>query len=181
MGMNPYLNLPKRAFWKTGVAQENPYAIESIYKKKFDIPLNAKVATAGSCFAQHISQYLKKSGYNVLDVEPPPPELPESLHKKFGFAMYSARYGNIYTVRQLLQLAQEVAGYRTPLNSIWEKNGKFYDALRPAIEPEGFNSEEEVLERRQFHIARVKELFETSFMAFIIFVVFTFTTAPSVL
>lgn len=161
MGKNPYSDLPKSAFWRTGVAQENPYAIEGIYKKKFKIRPNAKIATAGSCFAQHISRHLKKNGYNVLDVEPPPPGLPKNLHQNFGFSMYSARYGNIYTVRQLLQLAQEVSGEWTPQNYIWEKNGKFYDALRPAVEPEGLDSPEEVAELRKYHISRVKELFES--------------------
>ena len=160
MGKNPYSGLPKSAFWKTGVTQENPYAIEGIYQKKFDIPANTKIATAGSCFAQHISRHLKKNGYNVLDVEPPPPGLPENLYQKFGFSLYSARYGNIYTVRQLLQLTQEVAGEWTPQNYIWEKNGKFYDALRPTVEPKGLNSPDEVQEHREFHISRVKELFE---------------------
>ena len=60
--------------------------------------------------------------------------------------MYSARYGNIYTVRQLLQLAQEVAGNWTPKNYIWEKNGRFFDALRPGIEPNGFNSRNKVIQ-----------------------------------
>ena len=161
MGKNPYSDLPKSAFWKTGVARENPYAIEGIYKKKFKISPKAKIATAGSCFAQHISRHLKKNGYNVLDVEPPPSGLPENLHTKFGFSMYSARYGNIYTVRQLLQLAQEVAGEWNPENYIWKKSGKFYDALRPAVEPEGLDSPEEVLEHRKFHISRVKDLFES--------------------
>ena len=161
MGQNPYSDLPKSAFWKTGVAQENPYAIEGIYKKKFKIPPKAKIATAGSCFAQHISRHLKKNGYDVLDVEPPPPGLPDNLHTKFGFSMYSARYGNIYTVRQLLQLAQEVVGEWTPQNYIWEKDGKFYDALRPAVEPEGLDSPDEVAEHRQYHVSRVKELFES--------------------
>ena len=160
MGNNPYSDLPKSAFWKTGVAQENPYAIEGIYKKKFNIPANAKIATAGSCFAQHISRHLRKNGYTVLDVEPPPPGLPENLHQNFGYSMYSARYGNIYTVRQLLQLAQEVAGEWSPQNYIWEKNGKFFDALRPAVEPEGLDSPEEVAEHRQYHVLRVKELVE---------------------
>ena len=44
------------------------------------------------------------------------------LYQKYGFSMYSARYGNIYTVKQLLQLAQEVAGERKPQNYIWKKN-----------------------------------------------------------
>lgn len=161
MSINPYSDLPKSAFWKTGVAQENPFAIEGIYKKKFNIASDARIATAGSCFAQHISHHLKSNGYNVLDVEPPTPGLPDNLHQKFGFSMYSARYGNIYTVRQLLQLSQEVAGEWKPQNYIWEKNGKFYDALRPAVEPEGLDSPEEVLKHRQFHTLRVKELFES--------------------
>ena len=75
--------------------------------------------------------------------------------------MYSARYGNLYTVRQLLQLAQEVAGEWTPRNYIWEKRNKFYDALRPTVEPEGLNSQEEVIKHREFHVSRVKKLFES--------------------
>jgi hypothetical protein len=95
----------------------------------------------------------------VLDVEPPPPGLSEKSRQKFGFSMYSARYGNIYTVRQLLQLAQEVAGEWAPQNVVWQKDGKFFDALRPAIEPVGLDSPEEVIEQRRDHIARVRELF----------------------
>ena len=160
MGENPYSNLPKSAFWKTGVALENPYSIDGIYKKKFKISPKSKIATAGSCFAQHISRYLKKNGYNVLDVEPPPPSLPRELHQNFGFSMYSARYGNIYTVRQLMQLAKEAAGEWFPQDYVWEKNGKFFDALRPAVEPHGFNSPEEVRRHRRIHVSRVKELFK---------------------
>ena len=158
---NPYSSLPKSAFWKTGVAQEDPYALEGIYRKKFSISPKAKIATAGSCFAQHISRQLKENGYNVLDVEPPPPGLANNLHQKFGFSMYSARYGNIYSVRQLLQLSREVLGSWTPQNYIWEKNGKFYDALRPAVEPEGLGSAEEVREHRRFHLLKVKKLFKS--------------------
>jgi len=160
MRFNPYTSLPKNAFWKTGVAQETPYKVEGIYQKKFTIPPEANIATAGSCFAQHISRHLKQNGYNVLDVEPAPRGLPESRHQKFGFSMYSARYGNIYSVRQLLQLSQEVVGDWSPQNYIWEKDGKFYDALRPAVEPEGLDSAEEVVEHRIFHIKNVKKLFQ---------------------
>ena len=56
-------------------------------------------------------------------------------------------------MRQLLQLAQEVAGEWTPKNYIWEKNGKFYDALRPAVELEGLDSPEEVSKNRKIHVS----------------------------
>lgn len=160
MKHHPYEGLPKGAFWKTGVAQEDPGSMEGIYKRKYLISRDEKIATAGSCFAQRISHHLKKNGYNVMDVEPPPPGLPEILHKKFGFSMYSARYGNIYTVRQLLQLAQEAAGDWKPCNYIWDKDGKYVDALRPAVEPEGFDSPEEVVEHRMHHVAHVETLFQ---------------------
>ena len=129
-------------------------------QKKFRIAPTDKIATAGSCFAQHISRHLRKNGYNVLDVEPPPPGLRESKHQDYGFSMYSARYGNIYTVRQLLQLAQEVLGQRSPQNFIWQKDNRFFDALRTAVEPNGFDTSNEVIAHRQPHISRVKELFK---------------------
>jgi hypothetical protein len=161
MQINPYKKLPPSAFWKTGVAQQNPHFIEEIYSKKFSIPPKTKIATAGSCFAQHISKHLKKNGYDVLDVEPAPPGLPANLHHEYGFSTYSGRYGNIYTVRQLLQLAQEVAGEWMPESYIWQKSGRYFDALRPTVEPKGLESPEEVVEHRKYHLARVKELFES--------------------
>ena len=157
----PYDALPTSAFWNTGVVRENPYLIKDIYKKKFFLSPDENIATAGSCFAQHISRHLRTNNYKVMDVEPPPPGLPETLHQQFGYSMYSARYGNIYTVRQLLQLAQEVLGEWEPKNFIWKKNDKYVDALRPAVEPEGLDTPDEVVEHRQYHIDRVRELFQS--------------------
>ena len=42
---------------------------------------------------------------------------------------------------------------------IWKKNGKFFDALRPAVEPEGHDTEQAVIEHRDFHIEKVKDVF----------------------
>jgi hypothetical protein len=157
---HPYKDMPGKAFWKSGVANASPFNPGEIYTKKWNINPEARIATAGSCFAQHISHYLKHNGFNVLDLEPPPPGLPEKLHRQFGYSMYSARYGNIYTVQQLLQLAQEISGDFRPSNYIWKKNGKFFDALRPGVEPKGLDSEDEVRLHRKYHLARVKEMFQ---------------------
>ena len=157
---NPYSSLPRNAFWKTGIVEQSEDLIDGIYQKKFNILPKAKIATAGSCFAQHISLNLKTNGFNVYDAEPAPPGLPDYAHQKFGYSMYSARYGNIYTARQLLQLAQEAAGEWIPQNWIWQKNNRFFDALRPSVEPGGFSTEEEVFEHRKFHLFRVRQLFE---------------------
>jgi len=161
MATNPYSSLPESSFWRSGVTDEDPYRIQGVYKKKFNITPTLRIATAGSCFAQHITQHLKSNGYNFIDFEPPPPGLAESLHHKFGFSMYSARYGNIYTVRQLLQLAREAFGEFTPQQYIWERDGKFFDALRPAVEPNGLESPDEAQEHRTKHLAKVKQLFQT--------------------
>lgn len=158
MGSNPYQNLPERAFWKTGVATENPFQIREIYTKKFEISSSSRIATAGSCFAQHISRQLRSNDFNLLDVEPAPDSLPAHAHQSNGYSMYSARYGNIYTVRQLLQLVQEAAGIRQPSDAVWLKNERFYDALRPAVEPNGLSTADEVIAARSSHLAKVREL-----------------------
>ena len=157
---NFFSTLPKQSFWKLGVNTENPFFIKNIYKKKFNIGANTKIATAGSCFGQHIFRFLKKNGYKVLDEEPSPIGFPSELQTKFGFSMYSARYGNIYTVQQLLQLAKEVSGQIKLENYIWEKNNKYFDAIRPSVEPIGHNKKEEVIAHRNFHIDKVKNVFK---------------------
>lgn len=158
---NPYEGLPREAYWRSGVAEASPFGPANIYRRKWEIPSTSRTATAGSCFAQHISRRMKASGFNVLDVEPVPDGLPASLHQKFGYGLYSARYGNIYTVHQLLQLAREAAGLVRPADFVWEKNGRYYDGLRPAVEPDGLGSIEEVLFHRQHHVRRVANLFRS--------------------
>lgn len=156
---SPYTGLHPRQFWRSGVAETDPASIEDLYIKKFPIAPTDKVATAGSCFAQHVSTYMRGSGFAVMDVEPPPAVLPDEAAKKFGYDIYSARYGNIYTVRQLLQLAQDARSGAVDAANVWEKAGRYYDALRPNVEPEGLGSVEEVLEHRREHLAKVDRLF----------------------
>ena len=85
--------------------------------------------------------------------------LPRELHQKYGFQC-TALGGNIYTVKQLLQLAKEVSGARVPEDYILESEGKFYDGLRPSVEPEGFQKKSDVIEQRKIHIKKVKWVFQ---------------------
>ncbi len=121
-----------------------------------------RIATAGSCFAQHIGRHLKLRGVRVIDTEPAPPGLTGEAATAFGYEMYSARYGNIYTVRQLLQLVSEAVGTFTPAEVVWERDGRYFDALRPGVEPEGLDSPEEVLAHRREHLERVRLAFTQS-------------------
>src|ERR1051325_1163631 len=99
---SPYSDLPARQFWRTGVSEAHPLTVTDFYRKKFSIAETDKIAAAGSCFAQHVTRFLRRDGFSVMDVEPAPPGLPPKDAPAFGYGIYSARYGNIYTVRQLL-------------------------------------------------------------------------------
>ncbi|MEV7606235.1 GSCFA domain-containing protein [Paenarthrobacter sp. NPDC089322] len=132
--------------------------MSGLYKKKFEIEQADFVATAGSCFAQHIATNLRKNGYNVVDTEPAPKAMTTRTAERFGFGVYSARFGNIYYVRQLLQLVQEAYGVRQPSNWIWTKGDKYFDALRPSVEPLGLDSAEEVIKHREQHLAAVRKM-----------------------
>jgi hypothetical protein len=158
---SPYTGRAPRSFWRTGVADQHPITIEDLYVKKFAITAVDRIATAGSCFAQHIAIHLRRNGYTVIDAEPAPPGLDEEAARDFGFGIFSARYGNIYCVRQLLQLAREVYGEFSPQDIVWEKQGRFYDALRPSVEPQGHATPELVHLHRRFHLDRVRHVFET--------------------
>jgi len=160
MTASPYSNLPPESFWKTGVSQQRPKFIEGLYKKRFAISPTDPIATAGSCFAQHIAKHLRSHSYTVIDVEPAPPGVSAETAIKWGYGIYSARYGNIYVVRQLLQLAREAFGEFTPTNAIWEKDGRFYDALRPSVEPRGLESAEAVALHRHAHLRHVAKIFK---------------------
>lgn len=163
MSDNPYRNLPPAAFWKSGVEASNPFNMQGIYLKKWSILPKQKIATAGSCFAQHISRFMFGAGYQILNVEPTPGGLPQAEAQKFGYSMYSGRYGNIYTLAQLLQLLREAAGTLKPAQEdvVWQRpDGRYIDAFRPGVEPQGLSSPEEVLEHRAYHLAQVRRMFE---------------------
>lgn len=162
MCANPYSVLPATAFWSTGVAKAEYSLTDNLYQKKWPIHKREKIATAGSCFAQHIGRHLRNHGFTVMDMEPPPAGLSPDEQLSYGFSMYSARYGNIYTARQLLQLAKEAFGEWTPTEVVWEgSKGSFYDAMRPGVEPDGLETPDEVMAHRKYHLERVREMFET--------------------
>lgn len=164
MANSPYKGLDARAYWRKGVSEQHMARAPQmdLYRRKFDILPSDVIVTAGSCFAQHIARNMKIWGFNVFDAEPAPIGLPEALHPQYGFGLYSARHGNIYTTRQLLQLFQESTGRFEPQNWIWEKGGRYYDALRPSVEPNGLETPELVRAARETHLKRFRKVMTTS-------------------
>lgn len=160
LGNSPYADLPERAYWKTGVEASDPLKPVGLYQKKFAIRATDQIATVGSCFAQHIARNMVARGFSVLDTEPPPPDFPQKLAQDYGYKTYSARFGNIYTSRQLLQLAQEATDRRVSEGWIWEKNGRYFDGLRPSVEPNGHASPDQVIRHRQNHLRHVNTMLQ---------------------
>ncbi|KIC17308.1 GSCFA domain-containing protein [Leisingera sp. ANG-Vp] len=158
MSSSPYENVPVHGFWRSGVAEQNPLEFKGLYKRKFRIRRSQTIATAGSCFAQHIARHLRARKFNVPDYEPAPRGMRAELARKYQFGIYSCRYGNIYTAAQLLQLAREAFGHMVPSDRVWERDGRYFDAQRPNAEPEGFENPEQVLEARKRHLESVRQM-----------------------
>lgn len=156
---NPYKTQPERAFWKASVGTRHYADLADLWQ-----PMALKradcVATAGSCFAQHIGNNLARRGAAFMDMEPAPPVFSSAAEaRRWGYGVFSCRYGNIYTTRQLIQLFDEAHGNRTPGELVWEKHGRFFDALRPGIDPVGQEDAESVLALRRLHLEAVQRMF----------------------
>lgn len=152
---HPYSDLPPAAFWRRAVAEIPADAPEAIAVPKFRLTGKTRIATAGSCFAQHMGKALRGAGLKVLDAEPAPRGISAALLQHYGYGLYSGRYGNIYTVRQLVQLLEEVRAQEPDPDLVWRRGDRFHDAMRPALDPEGLGSPDEVLQIRRRHLARL--------------------------
>lgn len=153
---SPYHKLRREAFWLGGVGRSRPSHLGGLHAPKFPLGADARLAMAGSCFAQHLGPYLRAMGLDVLDAEPGPPDVHPDLLAQWGFGLYAARWGNIYTTRQMVQLLADVATGAAPDPAqVWSRDGRWYDALRPGVEPQGLDSAGDVIRARAQHLARI--------------------------
>lgn len=154
---SPYEDLPARAFWRQGVAERTE--LDGLFVPRFTVSRTDRIATAGSCFAQHVGRTLKERGFSVIDSEPLPSGASPEVAARFGYGLFSGRYANIYTTRQLAQLLDEAYGRFEPALPVWNKGGRYFDAQRPGVEPDGLDSPEDVIEMRRHHLERVRSIF----------------------
>ncbi|UWR33752.1 GSCFA domain-containing protein [Sulfitobacter sp. W027] len=158
---HPYHKQPDSAFWRKTISSVPSAHIRSWYSKRFEIA-ESKIATAGSCFAQHIGRNLREKKFNYLDAEPAPNMLSEKMRYDFGYDMYSARYGNVYTSRQLLQLFKRAFGMFSPVECVWRRGDGVVDPFRPTIEPEPFSTVRELEAQRAYHLDCVAQMFRSA-------------------
>jgi len=157
--MNPYTSLPDFHFWRRAVGGVEPFLLDPVVGPRDPIERHQRVATAGSCFAQHIATRLESEGFNYFVTEPGEHLAPED-RRRHGFGVFSARFGNIYTARQLLQLFREAFGQRPQVRLAWQRNDRrWVDAMRPQVEPDGYPEEGEVHHERDKHLDAVRRMF----------------------
>ena len=68
---SPYSNLPTRSFWRPAVANRHIADFDEVAAGPF-FRADDRIATAGSCFAQHLSRHLQRSGLTYFVAEEGP-------------------------------------------------------------------------------------------------------------
>ncbi len=160
---NPYRGLPDTAFWSRAVSWAPPGGLDPMLGAPRIAP-GQSVATMGSCFAQHISRHLQSVGLDYMVTEAAPPELDAAEATARQYGVFTARFGNVYTVRQALQLVQRAFGLFAPAEDAWPtlpsaaRQG-WVDAFRPQIQPHPLPSAEAVREAARHHLAAVRTMF----------------------
>lgn len=150
-----YASKPDHAFWRRSMAGHGAVDVDPITSVPFTIGSGDKLATAGSCFAQHISRTLQARGVPFLVTEPGPGASDDS------YGVYPARFGNIYTVRQLRQLFERAYGLFEPADTAWRsRSGRYLDPFRPSIPQDGFATVEALETDRETHLLAVQAMFD---------------------
>ncbi|WP_264045273.1 GSCFA domain-containing protein [Methylobacterium flocculans] len=157
MSANPYQGRPDYQFWKRGGGFDRAEDFDPVTGPSFAITPGDSVVTAGSCFAQHVSRHLMKAGFNVLVTEHAHPLIPDKYAAQFHYGLFAARYGNVYTARQLRQLLERAYGLFIPRESAWPLGAdRWVDPFRPQIQPGGYVCVAELEEDRRIHLDAVR-------------------------
>jgi len=157
---HPYAALPDRAFWRRGVVEAGD-ALAPVGEGFLRLAPSDRIATAGSCFAQHIGRALREAGFDHYVTEQAHPLLPPDVARAFGYGLFSARFGNLYTTTQLVQLVERAYGRFRPAEDGWTlPDGRLVDPFRPTATPGGYGSAAELAEDRARHLAAVRAMLE---------------------
>ncbi|MBV9858889.1 MAG: GSCFA domain-containing protein [Alphaproteobacteria bacterium] len=156
--VHPYRDLPDFCFWSRAMTWPAPGHIDPVTTAP-QVRDDELIATIGSCFAQHLARHLKARGLKYFVSENAPDGLSEAKAHRRNYGIFSARYGNVYTVRQAVQLLDRAFGRFTPEEIAWPRDGGFVDPFRPQIEPEPFSSVAHVMRSALDHLAHVREVF----------------------
>jgi hypothetical protein len=156
---NPYHGRPDYTFWRQGVADRALSGVDPVVRAPFSLSRGDLIATAGSCFAQHISRTLTERGFRYLVTENFEP-YPGATNENYG--VFPARFGNIYTTRQLVQLFDRAYRAFVPKVDYWVRQDRaVIDPFRPRIQTSGFPTADNLRADRERHLSAVRRMFET--------------------
>jgi hypothetical protein len=159
---HPYKGKPDYQFWSRAVTWAPPGGLDPVTAAPFQITRDQKVATLGSCFAQHLARHIQKIGLNYFVTEQPPGDMPPEEAKRQNYGVFTARYGNVYTAQQAVQLFDRAFGRFAPKDDVWPLGDAFVDALRPSVQAGGWSSPAEVRVAREEHLGCVRAMFTKS-------------------
>jgi hypothetical protein len=162
MGNHPYKGQPDFQFWKSASGARSADELDPVVTTNFAIKKDDKIVTAGSCFAGHLAQHLAAGNFTHFVTEPGHPAISAELRRKYNYGVFSARYGNIYTGRQLRQLLERAYGIFHPVETHWRHgDNAVIDPFRPQIQPNGFLNVKELLADQSQHFSAVRLAIET--------------------
>lgn len=127
---NPYKTLPNRAFWKLGsVVEKTNGALHhsTIYEPSRTLSGDDKIVSVGSCFANEITEYIKRVSIIGRDFEL------VQLH------IVNSSIGNVYTTTQFKQLLEWALLSKKAPEKFWKSptgwvNPYFQDQEYPTLE-----------------------------------------------
>ncbi len=159
---HPYQQVSDHQRWHRAVTWAPPGGLDPMVGARFTIGPDDRIGTMGSCFAQHLSRHLARSGlgYHVTEKAPSTMSQAEAQRRQYG--TFSARYGNVYTVAQAVQLFRRAYGDLHPREEPWGRGQVLVDPFRPRVEPDGFVDRASLEADRRLHLAAVRRVFEES-------------------
>jgi hypothetical protein len=156
----PYVGQPRHAKWRAAVGAVPRGTVDPTLPATLRITPRTRIVSAGSCFAQHVRAEIVRRGYTYHITERAPASLSADAADERGYGTFSARYGNVYSAPQLLQLFTRAYGAFAPAEDVWADGDRFVDPFRPFVEPDGFASPDAVRADREQHLAATRRAFE---------------------
>src|SRR5450755_4210639 len=130
--MHPYRTLAARHFWSKAVS--NGFDATTVATLRYPLlKAGQKVMSAGSCFAAELVPYLENNGFEYVRTSNRHPDFRNLSPERFSYDIFSAAYGNIYTVKHLLQLIRRCVGKFAPEEDRWHIDGAVIDPFRPGL------------------------------------------------
>ena len=137
---NPYKALPNRAFWKLGSVVEKTSGglhHSTIYEPSRTLSAHDKIVSIGSCFANEITEYIKRVSITGRD------------SKRVQLHIVNSSIGNVYTTTQFKQLLEWALLSKGGAEKFWKSptgwvNPYFQDQEYPTLEALIFDQTEKL-------------------------------------